>query len=363
MRNPWQFWIGLGLLAGLAVWWFSGHLDAMTQGKAKPTGEKVRVRLLTEGGEVGPVLEVPKVVRSDKEWAARLSLEQFRIGRTAGTERAFCGVFHDNHKKGIYFCAGCGLPLFRSGDKFDSGTGWPSFFQPFAEENIGEQTDNELGMTRTEVHCVRCDMHLGHVFPDGPKPSGLRYCINSAVLGFQEEGVAPELETIDLAGGLFLGRGGGVFEICRDVSNRGGIRRGLEQESDLPGGVRAWDGACGGDATGLRNEENQHAKSGGIFFQDSRSHNAKSSGPGCGGSVSVGALFQPTGAGNGDPQCDRGVDAAEKVLKTDRYPGGSGGTIHPCGGVSPKVFPKTWRCWLPRSAVRNCPNSGNFLVL
>jgi len=205
MRNPWQFWIGLGLLAGLAVWWFSGHLRAMTQAMVRQSGEGVAVRLMTEEGTTGPVLEVPKVVRSDKEWAARLSIEQFRIGRTAGTERAFCGVFHDNHKKGVYFCAGCGLPLFRSGDKFDSGTGWPSFFQPFAEENIGEQTDNELGMTRTEVHCVRCDMHLGHVFPDGPKPSGLRYCINSAVLSFQEDGPDPELETLDLGAGCFWG--------------------------------------------------------------------------------------------------------------------------------------------------------------
>ena len=202
MRNPWQFWIGLGLLAGLAVWWFSGHLDAMTQGKAKPTGEKVRVRLLTEGGEVGPVLEVPKVVRSDKEWAARLSLEQFRIGRTAGTERAFCGVFHDNHKKGIYFCAGCGLPLFRSGDKFDSGTGWPSFFQPFAEENIGEQTDNELGMTRTEVHCVRCDMHLGMCFPTGPSRRGCATASTPPCWAFRRRVWPPSWRRLTLRGAV-----------------------------------------------------------------------------------------------------------------------------------------------------------------
>ncbi|MCX6935402.1 MAG: peptide-methionine (S)-S-oxide reductase MsrA, partial [Verrucomicrobia bacterium] len=156
-------------------------------------------------GKAGSVVEVPKVSRSDKEWAMRLTVEQFRVGRAAGTERAFCGVFNDNHKKGVYFCAGCGLPLFLSADKFDSGTGWPSFFQPFAEENLGEETDSALGMSRTEVQCVRCGMHLGHVFPDGPKPTGLRYCINSAVLSFQEEGLAPEVETILLGAGCFWG--------------------------------------------------------------------------------------------------------------------------------------------------------------
>ena len=124
----------------------------------KTEAKSVKVRLVeggkreVEGG--GPVIEVPTVERSDKEWANRLTIEQFRVGRTHGTERAFCGVFHDTKKNGIYFCAGCGLPLFKSDDKFDSGTGWPSFFQPFAEENIGETTDNSYGMSRTEVEVV-----------------------------------------------------------------------------------------------------------------------------------------------------------------------------------------------------------------
>ncbi len=168
--------------------------------------DPVTVRLLDAAGSLTEPLKVPKVVKSDAAWRLQLSPEQFQITRTHGTERAFCGIFHDNHKDGVYACIGCGLPLFRSDAKFDSGTGWPSFFQPVAKENIGETHDTRYGMVRTEVHCVRCDSHLGHVFDDGPRPSGLRYCINSDALSFHERGTAKAArEKILFGAGCFWG--------------------------------------------------------------------------------------------------------------------------------------------------------------
>lgn len=127
-----------------------------------------------------------KVVLTDAAWRAKLTPEQYRILRKQGTEAAFCGKFHDNHKKGTYSCVGCDLPVFRSDAKFDSGTGWPSFFQPAAKDSVWVKTDRSHGMVRKEVLCARCDGHLGHVFSDGPRPSGLRFCINSEVLTFEE---------------------------------------------------------------------------------------------------------------------------------------------------------------------------------
>ena len=158
----------------------AGVVEAAEDDESKGT---VRLFSVEEGGFVVS----DKVVKSQEEWKKTLSPQQYKVLREKGTERAFTGDLLKNHEKGVDTCAACGADLFASDTKFESGTGWPSFYAPVAEENVATETDDKFGMRRIEILCRRCGGHLGHVFDDGPKPTGLRYCVNSASLDFEKK--------------------------------------------------------------------------------------------------------------------------------------------------------------------------------
>lgn len=176
-----RWWAGVVAMGAAALLACGGSGGAASRADAAPGGTPPAA--VPGPGEGVDVSE--RVVKTEEEWKRELSPQAFQVLREKGTERAFTGRYWDHKEPGTYVCAACGLPLFRSAEKYDSGTGWPSFWRPIDPSHVGTEEDRSFFMTRTEVHCARCGGHLGHVFDDGPEPTGLRYCLNSVSLDFR----------------------------------------------------------------------------------------------------------------------------------------------------------------------------------